>query len=140
MTQSSNYIEQVGGYHYGRKYGHWDYCKEENIAYLEGSATKYIYRWRLKAGIQDLKKALSFVAKLMIGNINTWHSETNIHMHDSRLERFFIENSVQSEEREIIKILMHWSTFEDLISAHTKIYNMITREESNIATAPKPKE
>jgi UDP-3-O-acyl-N-acetylglucosamine deacetylase len=36
-----------------------------NIPYMEGSAIKYLCRWRDKGGIQDLHKAQHFIARLI---------------------------------------------------------------------------
>ena len=67
-------VKQVGGTHYGAHRGmcpncgaqiieHWDlYAKEP---YLEGVATGYVTRWREKGGLQDLRKAISVIEKLI---------------------------------------------------------------------------
>lgn len=57
---------QVGGTHY--KTGtleHWDWCELQGVGYLEGCATKYVARFRDKAGRQDLEKAQHYVQKLI---------------------------------------------------------------------------
>ena len=55
---------QVGGTHYkGYTIQHWDWA--QNIGYLEGCATKYIARHKEKGGIEDLKKALHFMQKIV---------------------------------------------------------------------------
>jgi hypothetical protein len=43
----------------------WDYILANNIGYCEGSAIKYLSRWRDKGGIQDLYKAKHFIDKLI---------------------------------------------------------------------------
>ena len=59
--------KQVGGVHYqgqsktGRQ--HWDVVDEFNLDYFQGQITKYVMRWRLKNGIQDLEKARHFLDK-----------------------------------------------------------------------------
>lgn len=57
---------QHGGSHY-KKNGiqPWDYIVSNNIGYLEGSAIKYLTRWKDKGGIQDLYKAIHFIQKLI---------------------------------------------------------------------------
>jgi hypothetical protein len=126
MQPNDSYVKQVGGEHYGNKYGHWDYCKEANVGYLEGSATKYIYRHKLKSGIEDLRKAASFVSKLMVGNVLTKRETLP---HDSRLERFFVENDVHSVERIIIKRIFLWRDYNDLIEAYSLINDLILDEK-----------
>lgn len=56
---------QHGGDHY-KKYGDlqpWDVITAWNLGYLDGTALKYIARWRDKNGIEDLKKAIHFLQK-----------------------------------------------------------------------------
>lgn len=67
-------VTQVGGEHYGKGTGvcpkcgfaglqHWDLYA--GAPYLEGTATKYITRWRMKGGVQDLRKAISVIEKII---------------------------------------------------------------------------
>jgi hypothetical protein len=66
-------VAEIAGTHYestsgvcphcGEEVQHWDlYAKQP---YLEGSATKYITRWRQKGGVTDLRKAISVIEKLI---------------------------------------------------------------------------
>jgi hypothetical protein len=43
----------------------WDYILANSIGYCEGSAIKYLSRWKDKGGIQDLYKAKHFIDKLI---------------------------------------------------------------------------
>lgn len=54
---------QFGGNHY-KKPGpqHWDWAA--GLGYLEGNCTKYVGRWKNKNGVEDLKKALHYLAKI----------------------------------------------------------------------------
>ena len=55
---------QIGGEHYKSKaIQPWDFISSNNIPFLEGSAIKYLTRWRDKGGIEDLKKAQHYVQK-----------------------------------------------------------------------------
>ncbi len=59
--------KQHGGNHY-KKYGDlqpWDVVVQWNLGYLEGTALKYIARWRDKNGIEDIQKAIHFLEKLV---------------------------------------------------------------------------
>jgi hypothetical protein len=59
--------KQVAGDHY-KKYGNlqpWDVVVEWKLGYLEGTALKYIARWRDKNGVEDIKKAIHFLEKLV---------------------------------------------------------------------------
>lgn len=56
--------KQIGGTHYkNRKVQHWTYASQ--LPYLEGLATKYIDRHRLKGGKQDLLKAIHTIEKMI---------------------------------------------------------------------------
>lgn len=127
MPQPKNYVEQVGGTHYGNKYGHWDYCKDAQTPYLEGHATKYIYRWRKKGGIEDLEKALSFIDKIMAGNEDT-SCDRDTYQYNELLERFFFENDVPAFERMLIYLIVNWQTYQDLIEARYHLVDFIRRE------------
>lgn len=56
---------QHGGTHYKQFKGFepWDVITEWKLGYLEGTALKYIARWRYKNGVEDLKKAMHFLQK-----------------------------------------------------------------------------
>lgn len=59
--------KQIAGDHY-KKYGDlqpWDVVVEWKLGYLEGTALKYIARWRDKNGLEDIKKAIHFLEKLV---------------------------------------------------------------------------
>ncbi len=56
---------QYGGDHY-KKYGDlqpWDVITRWKLGYLDGTALKYIARWKDKGGVEDLKKAIHFLQK-----------------------------------------------------------------------------
>lgn len=58
---------QHGGDHY-KKYGNlqpWDVITAWNLGYLDGTALKYIARWRDKGGVEDIKKAIHFLEKFV---------------------------------------------------------------------------
>ncbi len=57
---------QFGGTHYKQSDGgeeHWDRVARLGLDYFQAAATKYIERWRLKNGIEDLKKARHYLDK-----------------------------------------------------------------------------
>ena len=58
--------KQVGGDHYTKmKIQPIDYIQANKIPFMEGSAIKYLSRWRDKGGIEDLKKARHFIDMLI---------------------------------------------------------------------------
>lgn len=57
---------QHGGDHYRNKtIQPWDFIHANGIGFLEGSAVKYLTRWREKGGVEDLRKARHFIDKLI---------------------------------------------------------------------------
>jgi hypothetical protein len=54
---------QIGGEHYKFPIQPWDYIIANDIGYLEGTAIKYLTRWKRKNGVEDLKKARHFIDK-----------------------------------------------------------------------------
>lgn len=56
---------QIGGDHYkGAAMEHWDFVIKGGLGYLRGCASKYVYRWKDKGGLSDLKKAGHYIEKL----------------------------------------------------------------------------
>ena len=57
---------QVGGDHYTKlAIQPFDYITANGIGFAEGSAIKYLTRWRAKGGVQDLRKARHFIDMLI---------------------------------------------------------------------------
>lgn len=57
---------QHGGDHYKKKsIEPWDYIVANAIGFLDGTAIKYLTRWKEKNGIEDLKKARHYIDKLI---------------------------------------------------------------------------
>lgn len=58
--------KQISGNHYKEmSIQPWTYVHANNLGYFEGSAIKYITRWRSKGGISDIQKAIHFLEKLI---------------------------------------------------------------------------
>jgi hypothetical protein len=58
--------KQVSGTHYKKNaIQPWDYVAANNLGYFEGSAVKYLTRWKSKGGVADLEKAVHFIEKLI---------------------------------------------------------------------------
>jgi hypothetical protein len=56
---------QVGGSHYRTDHQTWDFIVANGLGYLEGNIIKYVVRHRKKHGVQDLKKAMHYLQKLI---------------------------------------------------------------------------
>lgn len=63
---SANSIQHGGNHYKGGDNQHWDYVIHAlGNRYLEGQITKYLFRWRDKNGIEDLRKAEHYALKLL---------------------------------------------------------------------------
>lgn len=67
LTHVTNPLDvQVAGDHYKTlKIQPIEYIHANNIPFAEGSAIKYLTRWRSKGGIKDLEKARHFIDLLI---------------------------------------------------------------------------
>jgi hypothetical protein len=65
-TTPSALAHQEGGNHYkALAIQPVEYIHKNGIGFCEGSAIKYLTRWRAKGGIEDLKKARHFIDLLI---------------------------------------------------------------------------
>ena len=66
VPQKGANSKQVSGSHYSDKeIQPWDYIHANNLCYFTGNCVKYVSRWRDKGGIDDLKKAIHYLEKLI---------------------------------------------------------------------------
>lgn len=64
-------INQVGGTHYqNMAIQPAEYIFKNELGFFEGTAIKYLSRWKLKGGIEDLRKAIHVIQMLIDLNIN----------------------------------------------------------------------
>lgn len=58
--------KQVGGSHYKNKpIEVWDFVHQNGLGYLAGNAVKYLSRYKEKNGVEDLRKAIHYIEKLI---------------------------------------------------------------------------
>jgi len=124
--------KQVGGNHYQSNYQHWDFVRMAlKGRYLEGCATKYLYRWRKKGGIEDLEKAIHYLRKMMSEHL-FFHNPQPLGRNAERrceAERFLFTNDVPSEESSIIHLIVEWETLVDLHLAESIIVDILAEEK-----------
>ena len=51
--------------HYNKGIEMWDYSYSHNLDFFEGNIVNYVTRWKEKNGTEDLKKAKSYLDKLI---------------------------------------------------------------------------
>ena len=92
----------------GNKLECWDFWILAGLNPLVASAVKYVWRYKDKNGVEDLKKALVFLDKM--GNTPQsvlYFTETELFASDDLLEnmsdtqRFIVNTSVQTTHREL---------------------------------------
>lgn len=122
-------VEQVGGEHYAASYQHWDWCADTGIGYLEGNATKYLARHRKKHGVEDLKKALSYVLKALEVPALIPARERILYS-PAKLARFLGAAKLQdTAEAALIVAIDSWRTDEDLRAVARDLQELIRASE-----------
>lgn len=125
---------QVGGGHYRSSTQHWDLLAHYGPAYYIGNATKYLFRWKRKNGLEDLKKARHYLDKLreelMLRNVAAPALRTVPIPH---FARFIAENAVDGDEAEIMALLFYFQSDDDLCSAAIQLDKLIERETIRVA-------
>ena len=135
---------QVAGEHYKSDYQHWDFVvRGLGGRYFEGQVTKYVSRWRKKNGVQDLEKALHFLAKLKECYVNgdflslgaVWEV---LNMDPAELAaepvRFSAANNFSHSEMRVMEIISNWRTTFDLDSVKEHIEALILVERNRKET------
>lgn len=57
---------QVGGKHYtNKKIQPWDVIEANQMGFFDGNALKYIMRYKEKNGVEDLRKAIHYLERLI---------------------------------------------------------------------------
>ena len=108
------FVAQHGGGHYQTDYQHWDWATDIGMVYLVGTATKYLPRWKVKGGIDDLIKVKTYIEKI-IKCWNTIYPDTidppaNV---GELTEKFIQSNNLGEHEAHICRLLSNLYTDED---------------------------
>lgn len=96
--------KQVAGSHYKSAIEPWDAIEEWGLGYLDGSAVKYLARWRKKNGVEDIMKAIHFLEKLVeVENDRLQHSHNKVRTDDQGDEKTVAEESTERSPRKIFR-------------------------------------
>lgn len=69
--------KQVGGNHYkDKKLQPWDIIDALDLNFYEGNALKYLIRYKDKNGVEDLKKSIHYIEKI-IEDVSSTTSSSN---------------------------------------------------------------
>lgn len=130
---------QVAGTHYASEYQHWDFVLNGlGGRYFEGQVTKYVFRWRKKNGIQDLEKALHFLAKMRQEFINgaciplsvVWEITGEGGDVPRQALLFCAKNNLGYSEQRVMELMATWRKVEDLDAIRDHIRALILAEKS----------
>jgi len=124
--------KQVSGTHYQTKKGgvqHWDYCGIVNVPYLESAATKYLTRWYKKNGVADLQKAQHYMEK----RVELYRNHQGIlkaaNRNQGLFNRYIEDNQIPHHEREVIDLIMHWKSVEQLENILVRLQDLVDDAE-----------
>jgi hypothetical protein len=114
---------QIGGKHYEAEYQHWDWAIDVRLGNLETPATKYIFRWYKKNGIEDLRKARSYLLKIKEVYFNNRYNNQCLHVDtwpqardkaEVMFSYFVDEAEVPTVEADLCLKIAQWETDIDL--------------------------
>ena len=131
---------QVGGTHYAGEVQHWTYCIRSETPNLEYAASKYVARWRKKAGVQDLEKAIHYLEKRIESvNLHIGTMKGGIYL-PLMFGEFTSSTNCTVEEAAILYSIMHWTKVSELQTAIARIRILIqqAQEEETQAAEPGP--
>jgi hypothetical protein len=133
MTEANSY--QVDGSHYRADYQHWDWVIELEIPYLMGCFSKYVLRWKDKAGVQDLIKSRHYLQKQMelrvLKNTSTYDFTKGPYYRDfaksqSACQRLFDNHpGLDSPQKYLLRATVFWNDFESLRIIERKLVEYI---------------
>ena len=72
---NANAVQHGGSHYKDCPIQPWDYIVQNGLGYLEGNVVKYVSRWRVKGGVEDLRKARHYLDKLI--ELETAHPNNN---------------------------------------------------------------
>lgn len=133
MEKANNY--QIAGQHYREvnpDYQHWDLVADTGMGYFEGQITKYIARWRLKGGRQDLEKAYHYFTKLreLLTERRLFPSVANrpgTFTQQAALIKFFRNRETTVEENTIFHVLVSYRNLSGLEPLET-VFQQLLKE------------
>ena len=125
---SDTYVKQYGGTHYESDYPHWDWVTDIGMGYLPGNATKYVARWRKKNGEADLRKAMTYVDKMLaVLKVKPGYQFNRPASYTTRVctDRFVEVNGLVGAERSFMELLSGPCPEEMLVLAHDHLRSLI---------------
>lgn len=128
---------QIGGNHYqGGKLQHWDLIIKTASGYAEGNATKYLTRWRKKNGVQDLRKSMHYLEKLLeeastngVKNRSWFVDPDRCGKAEGMLNLFYSDNKIGAAEELAMSKVLFWTEPADIEFAIQLVLGLIKEYE-----------
>jgi hypothetical protein len=130
MSSETN-KSQVGGTHYRTKTGmqHWDLMAAHGVGYLEGQASRYVFRWRKKNGIEDLQKARHFLLKIIEVHLRQKVKETpRVPLENTVL--FVQANRMHPIDGAIFSMILTWQSLQDVQRCIEQVDKLLAAAET----------
>lgn len=127
--------KQVGGAHYGpgKEIQHWDIMINWGIPYTVACASKYLWRWKKKNGLQDLQKSLHYIEKTIESWSKIGYRMTDIPKHT--IDIVAKEEGWDEYTHSAIYWLLNVGTLEGMHNAHIRVSKLISEQESEAPPA-----
>lgn len=119
---------QVGGKHYQSRYQHWDFVIDTDLHYLIACATKYIFRWREKNGIEDLRKACHYLDKAVDKDITTFYYSRITRKRFENCWFCFMDQIASAKDRELLLLIFN-DKYQEALNAMSCIILSDSEEE-----------
>lgn len=116
--------------HYDTQYQHWSFVEKCNLDYFSGNSTKYVTRWRKKNGIDDLRKALHYLAKMEEVVASPPVRKLSYEETLREVGKFCEANQLSYLERAYIVWLCTWRVKEDLAAAREVLFFLFDEAEA----------
>lgn len=101
--------------HYRFAYQHWDWVNDMDFDYFIGNATKYLCRNKHKGGVEDLKKALTYVLKMKELEIQSPYPSIDMNVVKSFINQTGINKDIQEAIRLLCKC-WHKGDYDEIIA------------------------
>lgn len=123
---------QVGGDHYKNSaVQHWDIMTYYGPDWFVGNATKYVYRWRKKNGLQDLEKAAHYLDKLIEGvKLGLLVPNLAPRFTREKFNTFIRENDVTPMEASFLSDVFFWQGIFELDRAKATLGVLINEAKN----------
>jgi len=130
---------QVAGNHYRSGLQHWDFVALNGLDYFQGQVTKYVTRWKLKNGVDDLRKAQHFLEKyielkgekslfeIWASSLKTVHSMAEFASANALdyVQRRIVEDVCRGELQRAHELLAHYIGTADGLRAECPTRNYV---------------